>query len=164
MRFLTSLLPYLLSTQTLLTLPIAALPASHILPRAGSDPGIGVELEWRNGIIKNPDQRAFDAKNNNEALAKLKGSTIMVEGKKTSTDEWKLTAEHGGDVDSNGLRNLVYEWIVLGEVVKLDKGSNKLPTIAEEIKNALVSPRPLHLAHLLSRIWMPEFCTNMLYR
>jgi hypothetical protein len=142
MRLSTSLLSLFLSTQSLLALPTSAFPALRAKPlhiRGSDDAGIGVELEWRAGVIVNPDQRAIDAKNDPAVLAKAKGSTIIVDGKKTFTDEWKLTAEHSPDIDINGLKNMVYEWIVLGEVVKLDAGSNKLPSIAEDIQSSLVS-------------------------
>jgi hypothetical protein len=42
------------------------------------------------------------------------------------------------DIDNNGLKNLIMEWIILGEVVKLDRSANRLPSIAEEIRESLV--------------------------
>ncbi|KAF2202720.1 hypothetical protein GQ43DRAFT_301467 [Delitschia confertaspora ATCC 74209] len=132
----------LLSTLSLLFLSVAASPASVITRRGSDDPGIGVELEWRGGVLLNPDQRANDAKKNNDVLAKVKGSKLIVKGKKTFTDQWKLTAEHSPTIDNDGLKNILYEWIILGEVVKLNKDKNQLPSIAEDIQQSLLDWNP----------------------
>lgn len=111
---------------------------NDLSPRANDAPGIGVELEWRAGIIINNDPRASAAKSNKAAIEKIKGSTIKVKGQSTFTNEWKLTAEHSPDIDFSGLKTLLYEWIVLGEVVKLKQDEEVLPKIAKEITDGLV--------------------------
>lgn len=142
MKFSKDFVSYLLTAGFLFNGYTLALPAQsphELEARAGSSPGIGVELEWRNGILKNPDPRAKEARYDSDAISKIKGSKINVKDVTTFTNEWKLTAEHSPDIDNNGLEHLVFEWIVLGEVVKLDKSKNVLGDIAEEIRTNLVS-------------------------
>lgn len=108
--------------------------------RADEDPGIGVELEWEQGQIKNPNPKAVEAKDDDEILKKVKGKALIVEGRTTFTDRWKLTAEHDRLWNHVGISSLMYEWIVLGEVVKLSPGENDLilPGIGREILSSMV--------------------------
>jgi len=130
---------------------------SRILPRADSDPGIGVELECRAFLIKNKDPRA-EAATDDATLALVKGKKLIVDGQKTFADEWMLTAEYSGTEAGTGIGSLTFEWIVDGTVVKLDSDDDtyQLPGIMTDIKSALVSTLQCSCSHVKSNAHVPS--------
>ncbi|CAG8959056.1 hypothetical protein HYFRA_00012836 [Hymenoscyphus fraxineus] len=152
--FMRSLCFLLLSTSV-----ISAPSQSYYLNgRDDNTAGIGVELEWRGCEMVNSNPGLKPPAVTDDQISKLKGTGVVIKDLSNAINglrEWKMTAEHFGQEDTEGIYKIVPEFIVDGTIVKV--GDNKLEQIGQNIMNFLGAWLP-YKAHD-SAVLVPGFET-----